>query len=280
VCGTACRSAASNPLFRKCWGRFSGTGSANTCRWERLPALQQQQQIGQGSYASAAGCIVEQQWQAWQLQLLALLRALHPLLVQLGLSGPAGFNSTQSLAGAGAAAAAADGGASPSNADAGNTDSSSSSSSLNAAPMRWAHLLLQLQQCKGWVDAAAAFDSSCPDALGVIGTAHSLVLEHGDRHRNSSDTDGAGSSQQQPDISQLYADALQLCRALVAAAPLPLVCNNPGCDNLEGASEAAVASKMCAGCRCRYCSAACQAADWRRHRKGCKAMAAAGLVCS
>jgi hypothetical protein len=48
-----------------------------------------------------------------------------------------------------------------------------------------------------------------------------------------------------------YAEALELCRALAAAAPLPVVCNNPNCDNLAGVSEAAAASKLCAGCRCR-----------------------------
>ncbi|KAF6260200.1 hypothetical protein COO60DRAFT_1508062 [Scenedesmus sp. NREL 46B-D3] len=95
----------------------------------------------------------------------------------------------------------------------------------------------------------------------------------------SSGASGTCSPQQQPNITQLYADGLQLCRALVAAAPLPLVCNNPSCENLTGATEAGVATKLCAGCRCRYCSAACQAADWRRHKKACKAMAAAGLVC-
>jgi hypothetical protein len=63
---------------------------------------------------------------------------------------------------------------------------------------------------------------------------------------------------------------------LVAAAPLPLVCNNPGCENMAGVSEAGGARKVCAGCRCRYCSAACQAADWRRHKRACKRMAAAG----
>jgi hypothetical protein len=66
----------------------------------------------------------------------------------------------------------------------------------------------------------------------------------------------------------------------VAAAPLPLVCNNPGCENMAGVSEAGAARKVCAGCRCRYCSAACQTADWRRHKRACKCMAAAGQACS
>jgi hypothetical protein len=80
-----------------------------------------------------------------------------------------------------------------------------------------------------------------------------------------------------PDL--LYADAIELCRGLTAAVPLPLVCNNPTCVNLARPSEAAAAAKMCAGCRCRYCSPACQAGDWRRHKKACKRMVAASLVC-
>jgi hypothetical protein len=79
---------------------------------------------------------------------------------------------------------------------------------------------------------------------------------------------------------QFAEQCMQLCRALVAAAPLPLVCNNPGCEAMAGLSEAAAARKVCAGCRCRYCSAACQAADWRRHKRACKRMAAAGQACS
>jgi hypothetical protein len=79
--------------------------------------------------------------------------------------------------------------------------------------------------------------------------------------------------------SQHFAEAIGLCRALAAAAPLPVVCNNPSCRNLEGVSEAAAASKACAGCRCRYCSVTCQRVDWRRHKGACRRMAAAGMAC-
>jgi hypothetical protein len=81
------------------------------------------------------------------------------------------------------------------------------------------------------------------------------------------------------DIGQLYTYALEFCRTVVAAVPLPVVCNNPSCENMGGVSEAAAAGKLCVGCRCRYCSAACQAADWKRHRRACKRMAAAGQAC-
>jgi hypothetical protein len=79
--------------------------------------------------------------------------------------------------------------------------------------------------------------------------------------------------------SQQYAKAVGLCRALAAAAALPIACNNPSCGNIDGVSEAAAASKVCSGCRCRYCSVACQRADWQRHKGACRCMAAAGQAC-
>jgi hypothetical protein len=177
--------------------------------------------------------------------------------------------------------------------EAGDThDGSSSSSSSSSTSPRWHYLLEQPRKSKRWAEAAAVFDSRWPDALGMMSAAAAAAAvklltdtgETSDSSNSSSNADGTSSAHHQQlgpdDITQLYADALQLCRALVAAAPLPLVCNNPSCDNLVGASETTVATKLCAGCRCRYCSAACQAADWRRHRRGCKAMAAAGLVAS
>jgi hypothetical protein len=78
----------------------------------------------------------------------------------------------------------------------------------------------------------------------------------------------------------LYADALQLCRVLTDAAPLTVVCNNPVCVNLAGVREAAAACKACSECGCRYCSVACHRADWKRHKPGCKRMAAAGESCA
>jgi hypothetical protein len=76
---------------------------------------------------------------------------------------------------------------------------------------------------------------------------------------------------------QLYQDVLGYCRTLTAVAPLPVVCNNPGCCELSRVSEAAAAHYVCAGCGCRYCSAACQAAGWRSHKKACRRMAACGM---
>jgi hypothetical protein len=74
-----------------------------------------------------------------------------------------------------------------------------------------------------------------------------------------------------------YPHVIRLCRTISAVAPLPVVCNNPGCRQTDGMSEAAAARYVCAGCGCRYCSAACQAGGWRSHKKACRRMAACGL---
>ncbi|KAL4444275.1 hypothetical protein ABPG75_012012 [Micractinium tetrahymenae] len=48
-------------------------------------------------------------------------------------------------------------------------------------------------------------------------------------------------------------------------------CGNMGCINLEGASDAQLRTQRCGRCRLlRYCSAACSAADWRRHHACCR----------
>jgi hypothetical protein len=61
---------------------------------------------------------------------------------------------------------------------------------------------------------------------------------------------------------------------LALAVRLP-GCFNPRCAALGGLSEAALHTKMCAGCRvARYCDAACAKQHWRWHKLGCKQVAA------
>jgi hypothetical protein len=43
---------------------------------------------------------------------------------------------------------------------------------------------------------------------------------------------------------QPYANVLELCRALAAATPLPVVCNNHGCESFDAVSEAAAANNF------------------------------------
>jgi hypothetical protein len=195
---------------------------------------------------------VEVQWYFWQLFVLKSAQALVSTLLDLGL-----LRNANHAAGAEAAAAAGTGAVT----DTHSTGGASSSSSSSSEQPKWDFLLRLQDGNPRWAAAAAAFDSVSlinMDLDTVKGYPGSDALE---------------------EFKQPYADALELCRALAAAAPLPVVCNNPSCENLGGVSEAAAASKACAGCRCRYCSAACQQVDWKRHKYACKRMAAAGEAC-
>jgi len=70
---------------------------------------------------------------------------------------------------------------------------------------------------------------------------------------------------------QFIEDVLGMVQVLMAAVPLPVGCNNPGCGNLEGASEAAKACKSCTGCKiAMYCGAECQLGHWDAHSIVCK----------
>jgi hypothetical protein len=203
--------------------------------------------IGDRQHHSVPG-----QWQQWQLGMLSAFHHVRCTLSSLALAKP--------LAAAGAATAAPAGG---------NMQELASSSSSGSSKVKWGYLVDALGSCRSnSLDSWQAFENRQAPLQAVI-------IEG----RGSGTGSSNNSSQQQSNIRQLYADALELCRTVAAAVSLPLVCNNPSCENLEGASEAAAASQMCAGCRCRYCSAACQAADWKRHRRACKRMAAAGQVC-
>jgi hypothetical protein len=209
---------------------------------------------------------VPEMWQGWQQTLLKAFVQLHKLLAQLS-------SSATVIALAAAAASASSG-------------SSAEGSSSSDMQVKWGYLSHVL--CSSdWTQTVAVFDNRWPDMRAVLDrhrqASEQVSADSSSSSSSSSRTNAnAGITQQQAadDVSQLYSDALELCRALVAATPLPLVCNNPGCETITGVSEASVARKVCAGCRCRYCSAACQTADWRRHKRACKRMAAAGQTCS
>jgi hypothetical protein len=143
-----------------------------------------------------------------------------------------------------------------------------SSSSSSSELVRWGYLL-QLQQASSqWAAAMQSFTDEGFDKVLEMCTEAGAG--------SSADRDVHNTTCQR---SQLLEGAMQLLKALAAAAPLPVVCNNPSCKNLAAMSEAAAAGKRCASCRCRYCSVACQQADWRRHKHACRRMAAAGEVC-
>jgi hypothetical protein len=173
--------------------------------------------------------------------------------------------------------------------------SPSSSSSTSGAGVRchWQYLL-RLHESRKLAAAAAAFSARWSQdevqsvlqryqeqSDAVVAVWRALTMEEKQALDDSGEeeipTDVVISDRELLQRQQIYRDALVFCRTLVAVAPLPVVCNNPGCGELSGVSEAAAARYVCAGCGCRYCSAACQAAGWRGHKKACRRMAACGL---
>jgi hypothetical protein len=142
----------------------------------------------------------------------------------------------------------------------------SSDSSSSSQQVKWSHLLHLQHSSPQWAAAVAAFSEKWPSWWRVkVEDSYAEFVD--------------GAAEVVPEIKQQCADAVELCRTLVAAAPLPVVCNNPSCGSFAGVSEAAASCKACAGCSCRYCSVACQRADWKRHKHACKRMAAAGQTC-
>jgi hypothetical protein len=176
-------------------------------------------------------------WQHWIFRVQDTVTHLCVALYDLGLLlQPQQHAATAATQAAGIAAAVE---------QAGTATSSSSSTGVQS---RWSYLLRLQQSSKKWRAAAEREASSRDMAIFRVLAA----AMHG------------SSSMAAGELERCFKESLQLVRTLAAVAPLPVVCNNPSCDNLAGVSEAAAACKVCAGCRCRYCSAACQRGDWLR----------------
>jgi hypothetical protein len=152
------------------------------------------------------------------------------------------------------------------------------SSSSSSQPVRWRHLLC-LHPSRKLMAAIVNFGRAWREDE-VASVLYGSQVKPGAMAEGQSLEQAyaaALSKEQLAEMRQLYQDALRLCWTVAAVTPLPVVCNNPGCGELSGVSDAAAARYVCAGCGCRYCSAACQAAGWRSHKKACRRMAAFGL---
>jgi hypothetical protein len=152
------------------------------------------------------------------------------------------------------------------------------SNSSSSQPVRWQHLL-SLHLSLKLVAASMSFGNAwSKEDFNVVLCRNQVPPGALSQGQSVAEVYAAAVSKEQlAEMRQLYQDALQFCRTITALAPLPVVCNNPRCGELSGVSEAAAARYVCAGCGCRYCSAACQAAGWRSHKKACRRMAAYGL---
>jgi hypothetical protein len=75
---------------------------------------------------------------------------------------------------------------------------------------------------------------------------------------------------------------LEAAGAALTALATPAFCNNPDCQNVSGPTELSLVSGrscLCGGCCvARYCSRACQRAQWAQHKPVCKALAAAAAA--
>jgi hypothetical protein len=206
---------------------------------------------------SAPEQTAEGHWRFWQLAVLHALQPLLSAIAVLGMSGQAGDAEGSPAA----AAARPDVTASSSS----SMQASNAISSSSSRP-KWGHLLLLQQFSPDCATAVNAFSKERPGWGKKVEQVMACVL--------------AGTPVLLEELQLLFDDALQLIKELVDAAPLPVVCNNPSCDSLAGVREAAAACKACAICRCRYCSEACQKADWKRHKPVCKRMVAADMTCA
>jgi hypothetical protein len=208
---------------------------------------------------------VKGQWQHWRLHFLQAVRPLLGCLRSLATMKTAAAaaepeaevkgaadapatvasratSSCQSPAGPAAEqnGSAPDQGSSSSSSTTGGTGSRSStgssstgsgcgigSSSSNAEQVKWAYLLQLQQYSPRWTAAAATFDKKWPsfEAMTTCSAVDEEVLSS-QRH------------------AQLYTDAVDLCSALIDAAPVTVVCNNLGCKGLADVSEAAAPARL------------------------------------
>jgi hypothetical protein len=152
-------------------------------------------------------------------------------------------------------------------------DGSTADDSDEASPIDVAKLSLQaLQAALAHLHTAACQSSNRGHTCVVIGSA-------GSGGSQATTAAGSGSIEVSPEVSLLRQAASDVRRACIAQVQL-VGCSHLRCTNLSGPSaEGLVAGRKgvrCGRCRvARYCSPACQQADWPQHWRVCRRLAAA-----
>jgi hypothetical protein len=224
------------------WHKAGATSGA----WQRRPAS------ARGQDDSS----VEGHWLNWQTGLVTAANSLALALQELGMASAAGNSSSSSSSSI-----------SISNRYSVCTASSStpSSSSSSSKQVKWNYLLRLQQSSPKWAAAVAATHRKWPTGFA----------RHDGESGSDQDVDTSSSNVDTGRIKQQYYNALQLFRALVAAAPVTIGCNSLACQNLAGVIGTAAAESRCSHCKCcHYCSTACQVADWPLHKQACRNLAA------
>lgn len=148
------------------------------------------------------------------------------------------------------------------------------------------HPVCQLGAARAWLSAAAeplarmGYDMSA--VLGQLQAAQAAVAAAVAAEAELG-TDTPFAQQGCEAALTVLAQQLQAAGVVLTGFAIAQVCNNPGCSNQSGPSEAALVgdrSCLCSGCRvARYCSRApCQRQHWKSHKHICKALAAAAAA--
>jgi hypothetical protein len=202
----------------------------------------------------------------WKATALDAMQLVLCVLSYLGMAPAAAPAAAAAVPPAAAAAAATRSGdeaadAAPSLIATSRDQAATPASSSGQQQVECGYLLRLHQSSKQWRVKLAGFDIKWP-----------AWRQAGSQAAAGSSTAPAAGEQ----VSVLYADAVGLCRALLAAAPLQLGCNNADCGNLVRVSEASAANKTCKACQsCVYCCEECQKVDWPTHKHACKRLRSA-----